>query len=97
MTETWPVVRNPYKDEDIFNGDETGLFYKLTPEKTLQFKNEKCVGGKLSKVRLTVLVCANMTGTEKRKLLVIGKSTKPRCFKNVKNFLLITPRTKKHG
>lgn len=84
LTETWPVVRNPYKDEDIFNGDETGLFYKLTPEKTVQFKNEKCVGGKLSKVRLTVLVCANMTGTEKRKLLVIGKSTKPRCFKNVK-------------
>uniref|UniRef100_A0A1B6G5E8 HTH CENPB-type domain-containing protein n=1 Tax=Cuerna arida TaxID=1464854 RepID=A0A1B6G5E8_9HEMI len=84
LTETWPVVRQPYKDEDIFNGDETGLFYKLTPDKTLQFKNEKCVGGKLSKVRLTVFVCANMTGTEKRKLLVIGKSAKPRCFKNVK-------------
>uniref|UniRef100_A0A1B6C4M0 HTH CENPB-type domain-containing protein n=1 Tax=Clastoptera arizonana TaxID=38151 RepID=A0A1B6C4M0_9HEMI len=84
LKEVWPVVRQPYKDEDIFNADETGLFYKLTPEKTLQFKNEKCVGGKLSKQRVTALVCANMTGSEKRKLLVIGKSVKPRCFKNVK-------------
>lgn len=84
LNETWPVLRQSYRDEDIFNGDETGLFYKLTPEKTLQFKNEKCVGGKLSKQRFTAFVCANMTGLEKRKLLVIGKSAKPRCFKNVK-------------
>ena len=34
--------------------------------------------------RLTVLVCANMTGTDKKQLFVIGKSLKPRCFKNVK-------------
>jgi hypothetical protein len=32
-----------------------------------------------------VMVCdGNMTGTDKFKLLVIGKSQKPRCFKNVK-------------
>lgn len=42
-------------------------------------------GGKLSKQRVTVLLGANLSGTEKRKLLVIGKSKKPRCFKNVKN------------
>lgn len=29
-------------------------------------------------------VCANITGTSKKKLLVIGISHKPRCFKNVK-------------
>ncbi|XP_039755819.1 tigger transposable element-derived protein 4-like [Pararge aegeria] len=71
-------------EEDIFNADETGLFFKLTPDKTLKFKGEKCVGGKLSKERITVLVAANMSGTEKRKLLVIGKSKNPRCFKNIK-------------
>ena len=36
-----------------------------------------------SKARLTVMLCANMTGTDKRKLLIIGKSEKPRCLKNI--------------
>jgi hypothetical protein len=70
---------------DIFNADETGIFFRLTPDRTLKFEGEKCVGSKLSKDRITDLVCANADGTEKRKLLVIGKSKNPRCFKNVKS------------
>lgn len=84
INEVWHEKKEKYADEDIFNCDETGIFYKMTPDKTLKFKGEKCVGGKQSKERLTVLLCANMTGNEKRKLLVIGKSKQPRCFKNVK-------------
>lgn len=84
LQEEWPLIKSGYQPDDIFNADETALFYKLTPDKTFKFKGEKCVGGKHSKVRLTVLLCSNMTGTEKRKLLVIGKSRNPRCFKNVK-------------
>ncbi|CAI6365443.1 unnamed protein product [Macrosiphum euphorbiae] len=45
-------------------------------------KSEECKGGKLSKERLTVFLCANMEG-EFEKPLVIGKAQKPRCFKNV--------------
>lgn len=81
----WSDISRHYEEKNIFNADEAGLFYKMTPNQTLKFKNENCSGGKLSKVRLTVLVCANMNGSEKRKLLVIGKSQKPRCFKNAKN------------
>ena len=55
------------------------------PEKTLRVKGEKCMCRKLSKERVTVLVGANMSGSEKRKLLIIGKSKNPRCFKHVKN------------
>ncbi|CAH0725646.1 unnamed protein product, partial [Brenthis ino] len=84
ISTVWPNLKMKYSPEDIFNADETGLFFKLTPDKTLKFKGEKCVGGKLSKERITVLVAANMSGTEKRKLLVIGKSKSPRCFKNIK-------------
>ena len=51
--------------------------------KTLAFKGEKCIGGKLSKACLTVMLCPNMTETDKRKLLIIGKSEKPRCLKNI--------------
>lgn len=55
------------------------------PDKTLKFKGENCSGGKLSKDRITIMVAANMSGTEKKKLFVIGKSQKPRCFSSVKS------------
>ncbi|XP_065356173.1 tigger transposable element-derived protein 6-like [Calliphora vicina] len=51
----------------------------------MAFKSEKCHGGKHSKERLSVLFTVNSTGSEKRKLLVIGKSANPRCLKNVKS------------
>ena len=40
---------------------------------------------KKSKERITVAVCANMDGSDKMQLLVIGKFQNPRCFKNVKS------------
>ncbi|XKL63967.1 hypothetical protein PGB90_006331 [Kerria lacca] len=54
------------------------------PDKSFVYKDEKCSGGKLNKERLTVLLCANSNGSEKLPPLVIGKSVKPRCFKNVR-------------
>jgi len=84
-TKVWPNLRAKFSDDDIFNADETGLFYKLTPDKTLKFRGEKCSGGKLSKDRITVMVAANMSGTIKKKLLIIGKSKNPKCFKNVRS------------
>lgn len=80
----WPDIKQGYSDNNIYNADEAGIFYNLTPDKSLKFQNEKCIGGKLAKNRLKVLICANMSGCDKRKLLVIGKSARPRCFKNVK-------------
>ena len=55
----------------------------LLPDKTLEFKNVSCHGGKLSKDRLTAMVCANMPGSDKLPVLVIGGSKNPRCFKNI--------------
>lgn len=81
LTTVWPALRRRYEDRNIFNGDETGLFYRLTPDRTLKFKGETCAGGKHSKERITVFICANMDGSEKRPLLVIGKSKTPRCFR----------------
>ena len=51
-----------YAPKDVFNGDETGLFYRMLPTKTFAVKGEACKGGKMSKERLTVFVCAHMTG-----------------------------------
>ncbi|XP_064071485.1 tigger transposable element-derived protein 4-like [Vanessa tameamea] len=79
------VPRYAKKPDDIFHADETGLFYNMTPDRTLKFKGDNCSGGKMSKTRLTIMVAANMTGSCRKKLLVIGKSKKPRCFKSVRS------------
>ncbi|XP_057336463.1 tigger transposable element-derived protein 4-like [Microplitis mediator] len=83
-TKDLPNLLEGYDAEDIYNADETALFYKCLPDKTFIFKGEKCHGGKQSKDRLTVLQCVNMIGTDKLPLLIIGKSKRPRCFKGVK-------------
>lgn len=82
---TLPNLLRDYIPRDVFNADETGLFFNLLPDKTLTVKGENCHGGKLSKQRLTVLLCTNADGSEKLTPLVIGKAKKPRCFKNVKS------------
>jgi hypothetical protein len=78
-------VIKKYSLNDVYNADETALFYKFMPNKTLAFKGERCTGGKNSKERITILLCTNSTGTDKLLPLVIGKYRSPRCFKNVHN------------
>lgn len=72
--------------EQIYNADETSLFWRYVPKKTLATAEEKNPAGiKESKERLTVLACANAAGTHKNKLLIIGKHARPRALKNVKS------------
>ena len=80
---TLPTVLSRYPLENIFNGDEFGLFFQCLPNKTFHFKKDKCSGGKHSKVRLTGIAAGNAKG-EKLPMFVIGKSKNPRCFKGVK-------------
>lgn len=81
-------ILSTYKETDIFNADETGLFFQCLPDKTLSLKEETCTGAKKSKNRLTILIATNMDGSEKLPPLVIGKSCKPRSFKNIKTLPL---------
>ena len=69
-----------YPPEMRYNFDETSLFTGLQPTQTLATAAVK--GGKGSKDRVTVALCSNASGTDKRRPLVIGKSKNPRCFKN---------------
>ncbi|UYV74490.1 TIGD6 [Cordylochernes scorpioides] len=59
---------------NIYNADETGLFFQLIPDRTLAHKDENYHGVKRMKQRITALLCCNSTGTDKRRLLIIGKS-----------------------
>ena len=38
-------ILRAYSPSDIYNADETGLFFKLMPDKTLEFKSVQCQGG----------------------------------------------------
>jgi hypothetical protein len=83
-TDAWkakniPELMQKYDLSQIYNADETGLFFRCLPAKTLA-----CSGGKKSKKRLSVLLGANADGSDKLLVFVIGKSKNPRCFKNVK-------------
>ena len=59
-----PALLAEYSAEDIFIADETELFWKCLPDKTMSLKGEKCSGGNKSKERVTVLVCANVIGSK---------------------------------
>uniref|UniRef100_G3MM83 HTH CENPB-type domain-containing protein n=1 Tax=Amblyomma maculatum TaxID=34609 RepID=G3MM83_AMBMU len=77
-----PELLERYEQKDIFNGDETALFYEMLPSRTHALKGDPCSGGKHSKVRVTVFLCASMDGSERLKPFVIGKSKRPHCFRN---------------
>ena len=78
-------ILEDYSPSDIFNADETGLFYRCLPSRTPATKGETCSGDKIPKERITLMVAAKMNGTEKLPLLAIGKFERPRCMKNVKS------------
>ena len=79
-----PELLSKYGPDDIYNADETGLYYRATPDGILAFKREALSGSKKAMVRVTAMVCCNMSGTDKKKLIIIGKSANPRCFKGIK-------------
>lgn len=85
VTDSLPKLMEGYDARDVFNADETGIFWRMLPEKTMAVKGDKSHGGNKSKERITLLVGANMDGSEKLPLLAIGKFASPRCFKGVQS------------
>lgn len=75
--------------DQIYNADESSLFYRLLPHKTFVAACEKTAPGeKVKKDRITFMLCCNATATHKLKPLVIGKAKKPRCFVGFDNPLV---------
>jgi hypothetical protein len=74
-----------YHEDDILNMDETGLFWKLTPDRTLA--TQAGSGGKKSKDRITLVFTVSASG-KKEQVWCIGKSKNPRCFKKINRKLL---------
>ncbi|KAH7950164.1 hypothetical protein HPB49_020378 [Dermacentor silvarum] len=66
---------------DVFNLDESGIFFKMLPGKTFCLAGQDFSGGTKSEDRITAMFCTNMDGTAKENVLAIGKSKKPCCLK----------------
>ncbi|UYV77448.1 hypothetical protein LAZ67_15001048 [Cordylochernes scorpioides] len=72
-----------YEQFQIYNADETGVYWKSLPDNS-QVKNANSASGhKQSKDRLSVLLCANADASHKNVLAVVGKSKRPRAIKNI--------------
>ena len=76
-----PIVLKDVLPDLIYNFDETGLFFRQLPTRSLDSAHSKGrKGKKLAKDRLTVGLFVNATGTDKFAPIVIGTAKKPRCF-----------------
>jgi hypothetical protein len=68
-TDLWPKrlpeLLEGYEAWDIYNANETGLFFHCLPDWMVALKGGTCHGGKSVKERLTVLLCANSDDLDK--------------------------------
>lgn len=79
----------------LYNADESGLFYRLLPNTTYVTACEKTAPGrKIRKERVSFMLCSNADGSNKVTPFVIGKSKEPRCFKGFQNPLVYDHSTK---
>ncbi len=72
-----------YDPENVYNMDETGLFFHLLPRYSLLMPNEDILttrGKKKSKDRVSLIVCA--VGSYKIPCALIGKPKAPACIKD---------------
>jgi hypothetical protein len=81
ISEHIPHIRNKiaaYVPSDVYNMDETALYYRSAPKTTISRNNVN--GTKENKSRFTIALTVNADASDRRELLIIGKSSKPRCF-----------------
>ncbi|GFT95467.1 tigger transposable element-derived protein 1 [Trichonephila clavipes] len=77
------IENGDYSADQVFNADETGLYWKKMPNRTYIAKDEKTASGrKASKDRVTLLLCSNASGDRMLKPLLINKSLRPRAIKH---------------
>lgn len=74
-----------YDPDCIYNMRETSLFYRLLPKRSyLALGDGRTIRGiedMAANERVTALICANATGSQKMPLALIGRPPKPACFR----------------
>ncbi|KAJ5976558.1 hypothetical protein N7481_010265 [Penicillium waksmanii] len=75
------VVCNQYQPEDIYNMDETGLYWRRMLNGGLSTNGH--AGQKRDKARITIVVTTNATGSDRMPLWLIGTAKTPRALRGV--------------
>jgi hypothetical protein len=70
-----------YNEDDIYNMDETGLFWRMPPSWSLSSVNTP--GIRKDKSRISIICCVNASGTDRLPIWVIGKERTPRALRNI--------------
>ena len=81
--EKLPEIVSSYSKEDIWNMDESVVFWQALPENGFGQKGKQCHGGKKSKMRITLAFFVSAAEKTELKPIVIWKSENPRCFKKI--------------
>ncbi|XP_069187057.1 tigger transposable element-derived protein 1-like [Procambarus clarkii] len=82
------VAEKEFLPQQVFNCDETGLFWKKMTKRTYITQEEQSLPGhKPMKDRLTLVLCANASGDCKVKPLLVYHSENPRVFKALRKYL----------
>lgn len=71
-------VLSTYAPQDIFNCDETGLYWKMIPDRSLA--THIVPGRKKEKTRISIHFCCNSDASECLPMWIIGNAKKPRAF-----------------
>jgi len=70
-----------YSIDDIYNTDETGLFWEMEPCRVLS--NRRLSGNKKKKSKVSILLTTNASGTDKLPPLLIYKYRTPRPLRTI--------------
>ena len=79
--ERLPEIVQGYSKDDIWNMDETGVFWQALPDCGFGQRGKKCKGGKKSKQIITIAFFVTAVGSKERPV-VIWKYQNPRCMKH---------------
>jgi len=82
LEELYSIIAQ-YDPENVYNMDETGLFFRLLPKYSILMPNKdisSTKGKKKAKDRVSLIVCANASRTHKIPCVMIGKPKEPACI-----------------
>lgn len=75
------TIAGEYEEDNIYNMDETGLYWKKTPDKGLA--TQSIPGVKREKARITLVLCCNSSGSDRFPIWFIGSAKTPRALRSV--------------
>lgn len=74
------TIAGDYEEDDIYNMDETGLFWRMVPSRGLLTSRQP--GFKKNKDRISLVFCTNASGSDRFPVWMIRRAKTPRCLRH---------------